>query len=184
MFTVMLVAANALGLESLANVFSRAGELHPERDRRDRDHHRRHRARRIRRRVDHGVGGRIARRADARARRKGGVIVLAIFMALQELGIATEIVTTAFAILFGAIALAIALSFGLGNRELAGGDHARVVRAIQGGARRDRSRTMRSSSWRMKPKRQVTRGPRTNLFPGCRCLCFSNSCFDFVGVVA
>jgi hypothetical protein len=41
-------------------------------------------------------------------------------MALQELGIATEIVTTAFAILFGAIALAIALAFGLGSRELAG----------------------------------------------------------------
>jgi hypothetical protein len=41
-------------------------------------------------------------------------------MALQELGIATEIVTTAFAIIFGALALAFALSFGLGNRELAG----------------------------------------------------------------
>jgi hypothetical protein len=51
---------------------------------------------------------------------KGGVIVLAIFMALQELGIATDIVTTAFAILFGAVALALALSFGLGNRDLAG----------------------------------------------------------------
>jgi hypothetical protein len=41
-------------------------------------------------------------------------------MALQELGVASEIVTTAFALLFGAIALALALSFGLGNRELAG----------------------------------------------------------------
>jgi hypothetical protein len=41
-------------------------------------------------------------------------------MALQELGIATDIVTTAFAILFGAVALALALSFGLGNRDLAG----------------------------------------------------------------
>ena len=47
-------------------------------------------------------------------------LVLAIFMALQQLGIATDIVTTAFAILFGAIALALALSFGLGTRELAG----------------------------------------------------------------
>jgi hypothetical protein len=37
---------------------------------------------------------------------RGGVIVLAVFMALQELGIATDIVTTAFAILFGAVALA------------------------------------------------------------------------------
>ncbi|MEO7360264.1 MAG: hypothetical protein ABI120_08040 [Gemmatimonadaceae bacterium] len=51
---------------------------------------------------------------------RGGVIVLAVFMALQELGVATDIVTTAFAILFGAVALALALSFGLGNRDLAG----------------------------------------------------------------
>ena len=51
---------------------------------------------------------------------RAGVIVLAVFMALQELGIATDIVTTAFAILFGAVALALSLSFGLGNRELAG----------------------------------------------------------------
>ena len=40
-------------------------------------------------------------------------------MALQELGVASEIVTTAFALLFGAVALALALAFGLGNRELA-----------------------------------------------------------------
>ena len=51
---------------------------------------------------------------------KGGVVLLAIFMSLQELGVATGIVTTAFAIIFGAIALALALSFGLGNRDLAG----------------------------------------------------------------
>ena len=51
---------------------------------------------------------------------RGGVTVLAVFMALQELGVATDIVTTAFAILFGAVALALSLSFGLGNRELAG----------------------------------------------------------------
>jgi hypothetical protein len=46
--------------------------------------------------------------------------LVAVFMALQQLGIATNIVTTAFAILFGAIALALALAFGLGNRDLAG----------------------------------------------------------------
>lgn len=51
---------------------------------------------------------------------KAGVILLGVFMALQELGVGTEIVTTAFAIIFGAVALALALSFGLGNRELAG----------------------------------------------------------------
>jgi hypothetical protein len=55
-------------------------------------------------------------------------------MALQELGIATEIVTTAFAILFGAVALALALSFGLGNRDLA----AQVTREWYEGYRAER----------------------------------------------
>lgn len=120
MFAVILIAANALGLQSLANVFSELVSYIPS--------------------VIAAiviiligivlggfVGGLIAAavgamhggRALARIGR-GGVILLAIFMALQELGIATDIVTTAFAILFGAIALALALSFGLGNRELAG----------------------------------------------------------------
>ena len=49
-----------------------------------------------------------------------GVVMLASFMALQELGVGTELVTTAFAILFGAVAFDLALAFGLGNRELAG----------------------------------------------------------------
>src|SRR5499427_2222856 len=119
MFTVILLAANALGLESLANVVSTLVSYIPS--------------------VIAAiviilvgivlggfVGGLIAAsagavhggRALARLGR-GGVIVLAIFMALQELGIATDIVTTAFAILFGAIAFALALAFGLGNRDLA-----------------------------------------------------------------
>lgn len=51
---------------------------------------------------------------------KGGVILLAVFMALLQLGIATDIVTLAFGILFGAVAFGLALAFGLGNRELAG----------------------------------------------------------------
>lgn len=120
MFTVILLAANALGLDSLANVVSTLVSYIPS--------------------VIAAiviillgivlgsfVGGLIAASAGAvhggrvLARiGRGGVILLAIFMALQELGIATDIVTTAFAILFGAIALALALSFGLGNRELAG----------------------------------------------------------------
>ena len=120
MFAVILVAANALGLQSLANVFSELVSYIPS--------------------VIAAiviilvgivlggfVGGLISAsagalhggRALARVGR-GGVILLAIFMALQELGIATDIVTTAFAILFGAIALAMALAFGLGNRDLAG----------------------------------------------------------------
>jgi hypothetical protein len=120
MFAVLLVAANAIGLESLANVFSELVSYIPS--------------------VIAAivivvvgivlggfVGGLIMASAGALhggptlARvGRGGVTVLAVFMALQELGIATDIVTTAFAILFGAVALALALSFGLGNRELAG----------------------------------------------------------------
>ena len=120
MFTVMLVAANALGLDSLANVFSELVSYVPS--------------------VIAAivivilgivlgdvVGGLILAGTGslhggptlARAG-KGGVIILAVFMSLQQLGVATDIVTTAFAIIFGAIALALALSFGLGNRELAG----------------------------------------------------------------
>jgi hypothetical protein len=119
MFTVILLAANALGLQSLATVVSKlvnyipsviaaivivllgivlggfVGGL-----------------------IGASAGGLHGGRALARTGR-GGVLLLAVFMALQELGIATDIVTTAFAILFGAIALAMALAFGLGNRELA-----------------------------------------------------------------
>jgi hypothetical protein len=120
MFAIIMLAANALGMESLANVFSElvgyipsviaaiviiiVGSV-----------------------LGRFVGGLIMASAGAvqggpTLARVGrwGVVVLAIFMALQELGIATDIVTTAFAILFGAVALALALSFGLGNRELAG----------------------------------------------------------------
>ena len=51
---------------------------------------------------------------------KGAVIVIALFMALQQVGVAEEIVTAAFTLILGAGALAVGLAFGLGNRELAG----------------------------------------------------------------
>jgi hypothetical protein len=120
MFAVILVAANALGLESLASVFGELVSYIPS----------------VIAAIviilvgivlGQFVGGLIGASAGAlhggRALARlgsGGVILLAVFMALQELGIATDIVTTAFAILFGAIALALALAFGLGSRELAG----------------------------------------------------------------
>jgi len=120
MFAVMLVAANALGLQSLANVFSELVSYIPSVI-----------ASIVIMIVGIVLGGFVGGLIKASAGAihggptlarvgKAGVIMLAVFMALQELGIATEIVTTAFAILFGAVALALALSFGLGNRELAG----------------------------------------------------------------
>lgn len=47
------------------------------------------------------------------------VNVLAFAMALEQLGIARNIVTVAFAIAFGAFMLGFALAFGLGGRDLA-----------------------------------------------------------------
>lgn len=119
MFTVMLVAANALGLQSLANVFSELVSYIPSVI-----------AAIVIIIVGIVLGGFVGGLIMASAGGlhggptlsrvgKAGVIVLAVFMALQELGVASEIVTTAFAILFGAVALALALAFGLGNRDLA-----------------------------------------------------------------
>lgn len=48
------------------------------------------------------------------------IIILVSAMALRQMGIAADIVNLAFGILFGGIALAIALAFGLGGRKVAG----------------------------------------------------------------
>jgi hypothetical protein len=50
---------------------------------------------------------------------KVAIVILVIAMALGQLGVATEIVNMAFGLLLGAIAVAIALAFGLGSREIA-----------------------------------------------------------------
>jgi len=71
---------------------------------------------------------------------KGAVIVIALFMALQQVGVAEEIVTAAFTLILGAVALAVGLAFGLGNRDLAG----EITRRwYEEGQRRDRRRTDR-----------------------------------------
>ena len=71
---------------------------------------------------------------------KSAVVVIAIFMALQQVGVAEEIVTSAFILILGAIALAAGLAFGLGNRELAG----EITRKwYEEGRRRNRRKTDR-----------------------------------------
>ena len=50
---------------------------------------------------------------------KAIIIVLGIFITLYQLGIATELVNSAFLIILSAIAVAFALAFGLGGREFA-----------------------------------------------------------------
>jgi hypothetical protein len=51
---------------------------------------------------------------------KGVMVMIAVFMALQQVGVTEEIVTAAFTLILGSIALATGLAFGLGNRDLAG----------------------------------------------------------------
>ena len=51
---------------------------------------------------------------------RAAILGLVIAMGLRAMGIANDIVNLAFGLLFGAVALAIALSFGLGGREAAG----------------------------------------------------------------
>jgi hypothetical protein len=45
--------------------------------------------------------------------------ILTITMALEQIGLAKETVITAFSIFFGALMLALAVSFGIGGRDLA-----------------------------------------------------------------
>ncbi len=51
---------------------------------------------------------------------KGSVVLIAIFMALEQVGVADELVVSAFTLILGSLALAIGLAFGLGNAGLAG----------------------------------------------------------------
>ena len=48
-----------------------------------------------------------------------GIQILAIFVALEQLGIGTQLIHSLFIIVFGALFLALALAFGLGGREWA-----------------------------------------------------------------
>ena len=47
------------------------------------------------------------------------ILLLAGSMALNHMGLANEIINTAFSLLLGAVAVAVAIAFGLGGREAA-----------------------------------------------------------------
>lgn len=74
---------------------------------------------------------------------KGVVVMIAIFMSLQQLGVAADIVTAAFTLILGAVALAVGLAFGLGNTQLAG----EITRKwYEEGRHRNRRKTDRPAS--------------------------------------
>lgn len=50
---------------------------------------------------------------------KTAIVVVAVFMVLIQLGIATTIVSAAFIIVLGALAVAFAIAFGIGGRDFA-----------------------------------------------------------------
>lgn len=55
------------------------------------------------------------------------VVILAIAMALEHLGVGRQVLLLAFAILFGGVVLALALAFGIGGQGLARGALERMV---------------------------------------------------------
>ncbi|MBW4657807.1 MAG: mechanosensitive ion channel [Drouetiella hepatica Uher 2000/2452] len=63
------------------------------------------------------------------------IIALVTAMALQQMGIASSIVNLAFGLLLGAIAVAIALAFGLGGRDVAGDQVREWLDSFKGRAR-------------------------------------------------
>jgi hypothetical protein len=65
------------------------------------------------------------------------ILVLAGAMALRQMGIANEIVNLAFGLLLGAVAVAAALAFGFGGREVAGRELEDWVRQVKARARTD-----------------------------------------------
>ena len=50
---------------------------------------------------------------------RAGIVTLSLFMALTEMGLANEIITLAFGIILGSAAIAAAIAFGMGGRDLA-----------------------------------------------------------------
>ncbi len=61
-----------------------------------------------------------------------GILVLAAAMALRQMGLANEIINMTFGLLLGAIAIAVALAFGLGGREIAAREIERWLQTVRG----------------------------------------------------
>jgi hypothetical protein len=84
------------------------------------------------------------------------IVTLSVFMALDQLGVAQNIVTTAFTLLLGAVALAAGLAFGLGNRELAG----EMTRQWTEGAKETAKQLREQQGQEQESSRLTQRSPR------------------------
>lgn len=81
-----------------------------------------------------------------------GILIFAAAMALQQLGVASDLILTAFAILFGAMCLALSLAFGLGGREVAGD----VVKTRYTSFLKREAKRAKSTKARKKPDRATS----------------------------
>jgi hypothetical protein len=63
---------------------------------------------------------------------KAAIVIFALAIALQNLGIGNEIVMLAFGLLLGSIAVAAAIAFGIGSREIAGRETEAWVKKLKG----------------------------------------------------
>jgi hypothetical protein len=72
---------------------------------------------------------------------RASIVVLAAAIALRQMGLANEIIELAFGVLLGSIAVAVALAFGLGSRDIA-------AREVEGWLRELRSRRERGEAAR------------------------------------
>jgi len=59
------------------------------------------------------------------------ILVLAGAMALRQMGLANEIINIAFGMLLGAVAIAVAIAFGIGGRDIAAGELEKWVRSLK-----------------------------------------------------
>ena len=81
------------------------------------------------------------------------VITIALFMALVQLKIATQIVVATYVLVLGAIALGFALAFGLGGRDVA----AQMLQSAYASGQEAMPRSGR------RPSRPRSREPRTSI---------------------
>ncbi len=63
---------------------------------------------------------------------RAAIIILTVAMGLRQMGIADDIVNLAFGLLLGAVAVAVALAFGLGARDIAGREVEAVLNRMRG----------------------------------------------------
>lgn len=71
--------------------------------------------------------------------------VFAVFMALNQLGIATDIVNKAFVLIVGAVAVAFAIAFGLGGRDFASKQLDKLEKTVDNEAEKVKSTTAKNN---------------------------------------